>query len=225
MTIWQRISGLATSFGDSPQAGRRALASNNGPQSVAFTIAVIALGAKMAKADGVVSPVEIEAFHQVFKTPPGEADHVTQVFELAQQDVAGFEIYAGQVHDLLDGDTHILRGVLDSLFYIASADRALHPAEDAFLKTVADRFGLADSVFRHVRAQFVSDEGAPYEVLGLDPAASDAEIKARHRKLVRENHPDLLMGRGLPDEVVAVANSKLATINAAYATLASERGL
>lgn len=227
MTIWQRISGLATVFGDS-HAPVRAIDSParvSGRDTVAFTIAVIALGAKMAKADGVVSPVEVDAFHQVFKTAPDQADHVTQVFELAQRDIAGYEAYASQVRDLLSGEEHLLRNVLESLFYIASADRALHPAEDRFLKTVADRFGLAENVFRHVRAQFVADDGAPYDVLGLDPSATDAEVKVRYRKLVRENHPDLLSGRGLPAEIVAVANHKLAAINAAYAALASERGL
>ena len=232
MTIWQRISGLATTFGDgkpvveptaSPPAVAPAL--NEGQHTAAFTMAVIALGAKMAKADGVVSPVEVEAFHQVFKTPPGEAAHVRQVFELAQRDIAGFDTYAGQVRELLGGNEQLLRDVLESLFYIASADRALHPGEDKFLKIVAERFGLSDSTFRHVRAQFVADESAPYDVLGLDPSATSAELKARHRKLVRENHPDLLTGRGLPAEVVAVANRKLAAINTAYATLAKERGL
>ena len=232
MTIWQRITGLATALGDGKSAAlaaacqsEKAVAKVDGRDTVAFTMAVIALGAKMAKADGVVSPVEVEAFHQVFKTPPDEAAHVTQVFELAQRDIAGFETYAHQIHTLLNGDPLLLRDVLESLFHIASADRALHPGEDKFLKIVAQRFGLGESTYRHVRAQFVEDAGAPYDVLGLDPSATDAEIKARHRKLVRENHPDLLMGRGLPPETVEIANRKLAAINAAFATLAKERSL
>ena len=229
MTLWQRISGLATTFGDG-KAVRRPIGAikggdRDGLHTAAFTMAVIALGAKMAKADGVVSPVEVEAFHQVFKTPPSEAAHVARVFELAQRDTAGFETYARQVRDLLGGDPQLLRDVLESLFHIASADRALHPAENEFLASVAAAFDLSESTFRHVRAQFVEDITAPYDVLGLDPSVSDVDLKARHRKLVRENHPDLLTGRGLPAEVVAVANRKLAAINAAYATLARERDL
>lgn len=188
-------------------------------------MAVIALGAKMAKADGVVSPVEVAAFHQAFKTPADEAHNVARVFELAQKDVAGFETYASQVRDLLGGDPQLLRAVLESLFHIASADRALHPGEDAFLHTVAERFGFSESAYRHVRAQFVEDAGSPYDVLGIDPSASDEQVKARHRKLVRENHPDLVVGLGLPDEMIAVANRKLAAINAAFSVIAKERGL
>ena len=257
MTIWQRITGLATALGDGKSVVRRAGAaiceppevagrtptsttppqSNpppstpppskkpDGRQSLAFTMAVIALGAKMAKADGVVSPIEVETFHRVFQTAASERDNVQHVFDLAQRDIAGYDIYARQVRDLLGGDPQLLRDVLESLFHIASADRALHPGEDEFLQIVATEFGLSASTFRHVRAQFVEDEAAPYDVLGLDPSATNAEIKARHRKLVRENHPDLLMGRGLPPEVVAVADRKVAAINTAYTTLSRERGL
>jgi DnaJ like chaperone protein len=244
MTIWQRITGLAASLSETcndgappgVQAVQSAAApgvaltasrdsSGDGRQTVAFTMAVIALGAKMAKADGIVSPIEVEAFYQVFKTDAADAVHVAKVFELAQRDIAGFETYATQIRGLLGGDELLLRSVLESLFFIASADRALHPGEDHFLKTVAARFGLSDSTYRHVRAQFVEDDGAPYDVLGLDPSVSDADLKVRHRKLVRENHPDLLMGRGLPPEMIEVANRKLAAINAAYATLMAERSL
>jgi DnaJ like chaperone protein len=220
MTLWQRITSLATASADGA-----AVVAADGRSTVAFTMAVIALGAKMAKADGVVSPIEVEAFHHVFKTPPDQAAQVAQVFELAQRDVAGFEIYASQVHDLLAGDARHLREVLECLFHIASADRALHPGEDAFLKIVAERFGFSDSTYRHIRAQFVEDSGAPYDVLGLDPSVSDADLKARHRKLAREYHPDLMAGRGMPAQAIEIANRKLASINGAFEAIAKERGL
>lgn len=225
MTIWQRISGLATSLVDGKSIARAQQPGDEGQDSVAFTMAVIALGAKMAKADGVVSPVEVAAFHQAFKTPADEAQNVTRVFELAQRDVAGFESYASQVRELLGDDVQLLRAVLESLFHIASADRALHPGEDQFLRAVAERFGFSESTYRHIRAQFVEDVSSPYDVLGIEPSASDEQIKARYRKLVRENHPDLVAGLGLPDEVIAVANRKLAAINAAFSVVAKERGL
>ncbi len=220
MTLWQRITSLT---GPPPSDADTAAA--DGRNSITFTMAVIALGAKMAKADGVVAPVEVAAFHQVFRTAPDQLANVTQVFELAQRDVAGFESYSRQINDLLHGNAQQLRDVLECLFHIASADRALHPGEDAFLKSVATSFGFSDSTYRHVRAQFVHDENAPYDVLGLDPAVSDADLKTRQRKLVRENHPDLMAGRGLPPEAIEIANRKLAAINAAFETIAKERGL
>ena len=233
MTMWERISGAATAVGQAggglvEELGRTLgiLHGADGPEGdVAFTIAIVALGAKMASADGVVVPVELEAFARVVHFAPAEAEHVRRVFDLAKQDIAGFEAYADQIARILNGDRARRRNVLEGLFHIASADRILHPAEDAFLREVSRCFGLADSEFRFVRAQFVTDRSSPYDVLGLSPAASDAELKVRHRKLVRENHPDMLAGAGLPAEFIAVADRKLAAINAAWAQLRRERRL
>jgi DnaJ like chaperone protein len=233
MTVWQRISGLATAVGDAGGdllgglAGALGISRNGGePQKeVAFTIAVIALSAKMAKADGVVSPLELAAFREVFRYAPAEAGHVERVFNLSKQDVAGYPVYADQIATLLKDDRKLLQHVLEGLMYVAAADGILHPREDEFLKCVADRFGFSDSEFRFFRARFVHDHGNPYDVLRLSPDASDAEIKARYRQLVRDNHPDRLMANGVPAEFLELATRKLAAINAAYETIAEERGL
>lgn len=232
MTIWQRISGAAGALGlggglVDGLAHSLGLAHGHGrpEDDVAFTIAVIALGAKMASADGVVSPVEIETFDKVFRFDAKDTPHVRRVFDLAKQDQAGFEAYADQIARILGGDHRLLRNVLEGLFHIASADRVLHPAEDRFLAEVARHFGLTDSEFHYVRAHFVEDRESPYDVLGLSPDANDDELRVRHRKLVRENHPDVLAGAGLPAEFVAVADRKLAAINTAWAQLRRERKL
>jgi DnaJ like chaperone protein len=72
---------------------------------------------------------------------------------------------------------------------------------------------------------FVTDTEHPYDVLGVSPDISDADLKVRHLRLVRENHPDALAARGLPPECIAIANRKLAAINAAFDTISAERGL
>ena len=232
MAIWEKISGTVTALTEgigglfrTGEAGELAHAGERPDVGVAFTAAIIALGAKMAKADGVVVSIEVDVFNRVFTTPPEQAAAVARLFDLAKQDTAGFEIYAERIRKLLHDDAALLSDVLDGLFHIASADRALHPGEDRFLKTVAERFGLSESTFRHIRARFVADDTSPYDVFGLDPAASNEDIKVRHRKLVRENHPDLVIARGLPPEMIDLANRKLVAINAAYATLVKERRL
>jgi DnaJ like chaperone protein len=101
----------------------------------------------------------------------------------------------------------------------------LHPEEDRFLQSVASRFGFSDSEFRFFRARFVHDNANPYDVLRLAPDATNEEVKAQYRKLVRDNHPDQLMARGVPAEFIDLATRKLAAINAAYETIAKERGL
>ena len=233
MTVWQKISGLATAVGDAGEDLLGGLAGALGlnrhgdePQKdIAFTIAVIALSAKMAKSDGVVSALEHYAFAEVFRFAPDQAANVEHVFNLAKQDVAGYEAYAGQIASLFKEDRKLLQHVLEGLMYVAAADGMLHPKEDEFLRSVAAQFGFSDSEFRFFRARFVIDNGSPYDVLRLSPEASDAEVKAQYRKLVRDNHPDRLMANGVPAEFLELSTRKLAAINVAYETIARERGL
>ena len=233
MTVWQKISDLATVVGDAggsllDQLGRTF--GVNRPdgeplKDIGFTIAVIALSAKMARADGVVSPLELKAFADVFRYSPEEAKNVERVFDMAKQDTAGYEAYADQIAGLLKDDRKLLQHVLEGLMYVGTADGVLHPQEDQFLKSVATRFGFSDSEYRFFRARFVVDNANPYDALRLTPEASDAEVKAQYRKLVRDNHPDRLMANGVPAEFIELATRKLAAINDAYKTITRERGL
>ena len=193
---------------------------------VAFTIAIIALGAKMAKADGVVTDDEVETFFRVFRVPPGEKANVQRVFDLARQDTAGYEAYAGQIARMFRGNPAMLEDVIDVLFEIAKADGILHPGELAFLETVADIFGFTPTEFRRIRAShFGPDAADPYFILGVDHQASDEEVRRTYLLLVRENHPDKLVARGVPEEFVRMANDKLASINGAYEKIRHERHL
>ncbi|HEX4080278.1 MAG TPA: DnaJ family molecular chaperone [Rhizomicrobium sp.] len=240
MSIWGKLGGAAAGFllGGGPLGAlagafaghvlfdRGVRADGNDEPGVVFTIAIIALGAKMAKADGVVTDDEIEAFGRIFRVPPSEEANVRRIFNLARQDTAGYEIYAGQIARLFRGNPGMLEDVLDGLFEIAKADAVLHPAELQFLERVAEIFGFSPDEFRRIRASHTGpDQADPYVVLGVDRAASEDEIKRTYRLLVRENHPDSLMARGVPEEFLRLANEKLAAINGAYAKVMRERRL
>jgi DnaJ like chaperone protein len=192
---------------------------------VAFTIAVVALAAKMSKADGVSLPVEAQAFERQFSVPESERGHVRRLYQLASQDVAGYEIYAEQVARLLENEHDLKISVLECLFHVASADGVLHPKEDHYLAHVSDILGLSEREFRCVRRGFVVDADSPYEVLSVSPAASDKEIKARYRDLVKSHHPDALIAKGVPPEFLAGAERRLAAITTAYEAILAERGL
>jgi DnaJ like chaperone protein len=197
---------------------------SGGDPGVAFTIAMIALAAKMAKADGVVTDAEIEAFDRIFRVPEDEAPAVRRFFDLAQRDTAGYEAYAAQIARLYAGNPAVLEDILDGLFEIAAADGVLHPAESEFLEKVADIFGFAPGEYRRIRAShFPPDAADPYVVLGVGYDADDEEIKRSYYRLVRENHPDKLMARGVPEEFVRLATDKLAAINVAYEKILAER--
>jgi DnaJ like chaperone protein len=195
-------------------------------RQIAFTVAVIALGAKMAKSDGLVNRAEVAAFKEVFQVPPSELKNVARIFDQAKQDPAGFEPYAKQIARLFRKDHPVLEELLDGLFHIAKADGRVHDAEIAYLKKVADIFGLDEADFARIREGHLGpDEADPYTILGTTRLASNEEIKAAWRRLVRDTHPDKLMAQGLPREFVELANEKLATINAAYDKIAKERGI
>lgn len=196
-----------------------------GTNRVGFTVAMIALSAKMAKADGVVTTDEVLAFRELFHVPPGEERNVIRLFNLAQQDVAGFEVYAKKLADLFPYDRKTLLDILDGLFYIAKADGVVHQDEISYLARVAEVFGLDDREFSRVLARHVRENSDPYEVLGLGPDASNEDLKTKYRSEVRDTHPDRLIARGVPEEFVQIANDRLAALNAAWAQICAERGL
>ncbi|CUH76543.1 DnaJ like chaperone protein [Tropicibacter naphthalenivorans] len=186
-------------------------------RKVAFTIAVIALSAKMAKADGLVTRDEVTAFREVFQIAPEDEGGAAKVFNLARQDVAGFEDYARRIARMFDTETGTLCDLMEGLFHIAMADGTYHPAEDAFLHRVSEIFGMEERQFRALRARFVPDEVPdPYTVLGVSPEMSLDDIRAAYRKLVRDSHPDVMIARGVPEEAVALSQRRLADINRAW---------
>ena len=197
----------------------------------AFAVATIALAAKMAKADGHVTPNEIRAFKQLFRIPKESEASVAKLYNMAKQSAEGYETYARQVANLFVDSPEVLEELLDVLFAIAMADGVLHPNEEAFLRRVAVIFGMPDKVFERVRAgqrSFRSSASAvedAYAVLGVPRSASDADIRAVYRKLIKEHHPDALMAKGMPEDFIAVANQKMAAINAAYDTIEKARGM
>lgn len=234
MSIWTRIAAALSALakGEPLSAVFDRLRRAPAPErSVGFTIAVLSLCAKMAKADGEVTRDEVRAFRRIFTFPPGEEEHAARVYDLARQDVAGFDAYAAKIARLFNpggrrlcaDDHHVLVDILEALFQVALADGSYHPGEDAFLAHVAEIFGLDDGCFRAVRARLV--EGTPrdpYDVLGIPRSASRDEARAAWRVLVRDTHPDAMAARGVPPEAVKLAERRLIAINAAWKDI-SER--
>lgn len=226
MSIWARISEFLTTvpanalstlieavrtvFEGNPELRRR----------VAFSIALIALSAKMARADGIVTQAEVRAFQQIFIVPPDQTRNVALLFDLAKQDVAGFETYARQMAGLCgsgERNCAMLEDILDGLFHIAKADGHLHEREVAFLRRVAEIFEIDDAHFESILSRHaILGENDPWRVLGLERGMPFSAVRSHYRRLVAENHPDRLIARGVPEEFLAIANSRLAAINGAY---------
>jgi DnaJ like chaperone protein len=227
MSIWEKLAGATAEllrFGPIGAVRGGVNGQEAGNEQVAFTVGVIALGAKMAKADGVVTSDEVNAFKEVFKIPAGEIKNVADIFNLAKQDVTGYQAYAEQLAAILKGNRRLLEDVLEGLFHIAKADQVLHPREVEFLAEVAKRFGITKTEFSYIKARHVVvTKRNPYDVLGVNASIGKDELKSHYHRLVVENHPDKLIARGVPKEFVAIATEKLAAINEAYAQIANER--
>jgi DnaJ like chaperone protein len=223
MSIWSAIESIGDVLGAFFAGGREA--GKPPEKTVAFTIAMIALSAKMAKADGVATHDEMEAFRQVFHVAEDDMQAVNRVYDQAKKDVAGFDAYARQAAKLFDAKAEVLEDVMDGLFHIAKADGVVHEAELQYLEQVAVIFGFGAGDFTRIRARHVRlSHEDPYDVLGVEHDAPLAGIKKRHRELVRENHPDRHMAAGMPPEMVAIVTERLARINAAFDRIEKERG-
>ena len=204
---------VRTVFAGDPETRRR----------VAFSVAMIALSAKMAKADGIVTPDEVVAFQDIFEIPEKEGRNVSRLYNLAKQDVAGYESYAAKMLELCgtgEQNRLMLEDILDGLFHIAKADGVLHEKEQAFLARVAEIFLVDELRFEQIVARHLHDsQRDPYAVLGLSPGTALDEIKRRYRHLVSESHPDRLIARGVPEEFLAIANDRMSALNEAYAAI------
>jgi len=175
------------------------------PKDVIFTTGLIALSAKMAKADGVVLRSEVDAFERLVEVPPEEHRNVVRLFDLAKATTDGFEAYAGQIADAFHG--------------------FVHEAELAYVHRVAAILGFGDRDFDRIAARHVKRPDDPYLVLGADRSLSDVALRQHYLRLVQDIHPDREIARGLPPEAVKIATQRLAAVNAAWDRIVDERGL
>ncbi len=195
-------------------------------KQTAFTVGVVVLSAKMAKADGHVTRDEIDAFKRIFKIPPNDMRDVGTLFNEARRDADGYQPYADQIGAMFANDPAVLESLLGGLFQIALADNVLHPKELIFLRHVSNAFGLDQLAFDRIRNSFLEeDHGDPYEVLGVTASDSDADIKKAYRRLIKEHHPDTLIAKGMPQEFIDIANEKMAAINDAHEKIEKRRSL
>ena len=220
MSIWAKITNAISMLAKGEPLAKIFSKLRTPPEkSVAFTIAVIALGAKMAKSDGSVKKEEVKVFRRIFHIPESEVAAAGKVFDLARQDVAGYDVYARRIRKMFGERHQTLLDLMESLFYISLADGEYHPKEDEFLQNVNEIFGFSNRDFLKLKARFVEAEMDPHEILGVEPYSNIKEIKRAYKDKVLECHPDKLMARGMPEEAIKLAQTKLSQINNAYEQL------
>ena len=236
MSIWATLAGTALGLVIGGPLGALAGAAAGGAvdaararavsperRRVAFTIAAIALAAKMASADGDPSAAEFATFQRLFHVDPREAANARRFYDMAKGSVAGFEVYAAQAADLLGPGSATLEDLLDALWMIAAVD-GFHAAELAYLERVAALLGFDETAQARIRRRHLAPAADdPWAVLGVEPGADATAIRAAYHVLVKRYHPDRALAEGVPAEFIRVSESRMADINAAYDRLTGRR--
>ena len=186
------------------------------PQQV-FAIALIILTAKLAKADGQVSKEELIAIKNKLKIPDSEIDQVKKIFNKAKEDSLGYEPYAQQIAQIYKNNSAVLDEIINILFYIAEADSKVSDSEIVMIRNIAKIFGINKNQFEGIReSRKGSDKLNPYVVLDCDPNDDFATIRKKYLNLSKEHHPDVLVSKGVPKEVIEESKKKMRAINSAF---------
>lgn len=200
-----------------------------------FAVALTTLAAKVAKADGKVTQNEILAFdaflQQSLRLSVEDRRIAAKVFNEARATSTPVSEFTHQIRSLFRAQPERLHDIVGILLAVALADGLLHEAEEILIQGISRDFGMSAADYQACKATFDAQHGAAptassaYEILGVTPSATDAEVKSAHRKLVREYHPDTLQSKGLPEEFMQYANDKMAAINDAWSRVKKERDL
>ena len=182
-----------------------------------FALSLIVLSAKLSKADGQVSREELIAVKDKLKIPESELDQVGKIFNQAKEESAGYEPYAKQIAQFYKGNINVLEEVINILFYIAEADGNVSQSEMDMIQHIAQIFGLNQMQFNSIKeSRKSSDKLNPYIVLESKPEEDIQSIRKKYLKLSKEHHPDILISKGVPNEVIEESKKKMRAINSAW---------
>jgi len=182
-----------------------------------FALSLIVLSAKLSKADGQVSKEELVAVKEKLKIPENEIDQVGKIFNKAKEESTGYEPYARQITQIYGNNPNVLEEVINILFYIAEADGNVSESELRMIEHISQIFGLNTSQFNSIKeSRKTSDKLNPYIVLESKPDEDIQAIRKKYLKLSKEHHPDLLISKGVPTEIIEESKKKMRAINLAW---------
>jgi len=232
MSIWGKIIGSATGFTFGGPLGALVggiaghavdkihpndkLSEEKALKQIGFTIGVVVLSAKMAKADGNVTKEEIIAFRKKVDVPINEIKNVGRLWDQARRTTDGFEIYAQQIANLLGIKSPVLEELLNLLLFIAKADGIISSEEILYLKKVSLIFGFSEKDFERIYSTNMGNQINPFQVLGVSEDTPIKEIKSKWKKLAINHHPDRLIAKGMPEDFIEKSTSRLQEINNAW---------
>lgn len=211
--------------GDSPRVIRSGVTDTfgNTDEKRDFNVTLLVLSAAVMKADGQVKRSELDYVKRFYLQNFGQEraeNYIKMLREILEKEYNLYEV-SQQVGRYMDYSSRLQ--LLHYLFGIANADGFITAEEVKVINTISDYMGVTNSDFQSLKAMFVKDTDSAYKILGVDPSASDEEVKRAYREMAKKNHPDLVSSLG--EEVRQAAERKFQEINEAYETIKKQRGI
>ena len=195
----------------------------NTPRQKDFTSSLLVLSAAVMKADGTVKKSELDYVKHFFLSNFGQEQaekYILTLREILKQDIQIAEV-SQQIGRYMDYSSRLQ--LLHYLFGIASADGQVHENEVNVIESISRYMGVYTSDFESIKAMFVKQVDDAYTILGIDPSASDDEVKKAYREMAKKNHPDKVAYLG--EDVRKAAEKKFQEINDAYDKIKKQRGM
>jgi DnaJ like chaperone protein len=188
-----------------------------------FMVSLVVLTAAVMKADGKVTRSELDFVKQYLLRSFGReaaTDGIRMLRDVLKQEIPIDQV-SRQIGQNLDYSSRLQ--LLHYLFGISSADGVTHRSEVEVIHVISNFMGVGESDFTSIKSMFYNDTHIAYSILGLEPTASDEEIKKAYRKMAIEYHPDKVAYLG--EDVQRSANEKFKKLNQAYESIKKERGM
>lgn len=197
---------------------------SNGTQSGDFEISLLILSSFVIKADGKIDPRELDFVRSYFVKMYGK-DRANHAFRLFKGIIKTEQVSVRQISlQIRQQMQHASRlQLMHYLFALAKADGLVTPDELDMLYKISGYLNINLHDFNSIKAMFYKDAESAYKILEIDKSATDNELKAAYRKLVKKHHPDKV--RHLGEEHLKGAEEKFLKIQEAYEQIKKERGI
>lgn len=206
------------------EEAKRYSATNTSVQSGDFEISLLLLSSVVIKADGKVDERELNYVRAYFKQMYGE-ERASNAFKLFGAFIKNNDVSTQQICiQIRQNLAHASRlQLIHFLFGIAKADGVVAEIEVSTIRTIAGYLYISPSDFESIKAMFYDDSESAYKILEIEKTATNEELKAAYRKMVKKYHPDKLQHLG--EEHVKGAEEKFKQVQKAYEQIQNERSL
>ena len=212
--FWRKINPLKLALNSSEARNR------------AFVSAMAFISAKICKADGEISEKEITIFKKLFSINEDDNSEIHELFYSASKKRESYDRYAYQLKLIADDNIELKENIIENLFKIATIDEEAGNKKLDILKKIAKIIDLPKGNFNIIKNNFAFDDNKDcYQILGVNSADSNEDIKRKWKKIISENHPDKIQAAGGTAEEIDKAALKLAKINNAYQNIIKTRNI